>query len=67
MVLAQKQIYSSIELNKKKPEIKPCLNGQLINDKRAKNKQWEKVLSMSVAKLASYMRENENGPFSYTI
>ena len=51
----------------KNPEIKPCLYGQLINDKRAKNIQWENFLSMSVAKLVSYMRENENGPFSYTI
>ena len=40
-----------------------------INDKQAKNIQWEKnsIFNMMLEKMNSHIQKNETGPLSYTI
>ena len=40
-----------------------------INDKQAKNIQWEKnsIFNMMLEKMDSHIQKNETGPLSYTI
>ena len=67
MVLAQKQIYRSMEWTREPREINPHTYGQLIFDKGAKNLQWRKDSLFSKWYWESWIASRKSMKLEYSL